>query len=375
VESKRAIRLALREARKASGRAFPNPPVGAVLFRGEKILGRGHTQPVGGAHAEIVALERARQRFGADSIRGASMAVTLEPCSYRGRTGPCADALIEAGLGRVIVGHLDPHPRVSGEGIRRLQVAGIEVEIGVCEADCREQHRGFLSVLERGRPFVELKLASSMDGRIATATGASRWITGERARAEVQRMRARSDAIAVGSGTAAADNPELVARRNGRVIHRPVRVVFSSSLALPLDLGLFSEQRAGKTWIVCAETAPEDAVRHLDERGVSVLQVPVNSEGKIDLAEALRGLAEKGLTQVLLEGGGMLAASFLREGLVDALSWFVAPLLLGGDGRAALGSLGVRELSDALQIQGLQVRKLGPDLYLRGSIGAGRKTG
>ncbi|MCH8132665.1 MAG: bifunctional diaminohydroxyphosphoribosylaminopyrimidine deaminase/5-amino-6-(5-phosphoribosylamino)uracil reductase RibD [Myxococcales bacterium] len=181
------MRRALSQARRASGRTHPNPPVGAIVYRGDRVLGRGCTRPIGGAHAEVVAIERAIRRHGARAVRGASLAVTLEPCSHTGRTAPCADRVIDAGLNLVLIGHRDPHAQVAGAGLRRLRRAGLRVEVGILEDECRQQHRGFLSVCERGRPFVSLKLASTLDGRIATAAGQSRWITGPEARAVVSR--------------------------------------------------------------------------------------------------------------------------------------------------------------------------------------------
>ncbi len=216
-----AMRLALAQARRASGRTFPNPPVGAVVFRGDRVLGRGYTRPVGGPHAEVVAIERALRRHGAKAVRGSAMAVTLEPCCHVGRTAPCTEVVARAGLRRVFVGHRDPHRTVAGRGVRKLRGAGIDVHVGVLEAACRAQHRGFLSVCQRGRPFVMLKLASSLDGRIATASGESRWITGAESRAAVHRLRARVDGIVVGSETALADDPELSARRGPRTAQHP----------------------------------------------------------------------------------------------------------------------------------------------------------
>src|SRR5690606_5532827 len=208
-----AMRLAPAQARRALGRTFPNPSAGAGVFRGERVLGRGATRPPGGAHAEVVAIEQAARRHGRRALRGASLAVTLEPCSHHGRTPPCTDALVAAGLARVYVGHRDPSPHAAGGGLRVLRRAGIAVEGGVLEAACREQHRGFLSVVERGRPWVTLKLAASLDGRIATAAGESRWISSAASRAYVHRLRARSDAIAIGASSALADDPALTARR------------------------------------------------------------------------------------------------------------------------------------------------------------------
>ncbi len=327
------MRRALSQARRASGRTHPNPPVGAIVYRGDRVLGRGCTRPIGGAHAEVVAIERAIRRHGARVVRGASLAVTLEPCSHTGRTGPCADRVIAAGLSLVIVGHRDPHAQVAGAGLRRLRRAGIRVEVGVLEDECRQQHRGFLSVCERGRPFVSLKLASTLDGRIATASGQSRWISGPEARAVVHRLRARSDAVMVGSATALADDPALTARRAGRVVHRPRR--------------------------------------RLEDRGVRVLEVPLR-DGHVDLGRGLRRLAREGVTEVLVEGGGELAAGLMRRGLVDELHWFSAPRLLGGDAIPALGALGVSTLARAPRLEDVRVRRVGRDVWVRGMFSRAR---
>ena len=362
------MRLALGQARASSGRTWPNPPVGAVVFRGDRVLARGRTQPPGGPHAEAEALDRALRRHGARAVRGATLAVTLEPCCHQGRTGPCTERVLRAGVARVLVGHADPHPQVGGGGIRRLRRAGVTVEVGVLEAECRAQHRGFLSLVERARPFVSLKLAATLDGRIATARGESRWITGPGARAAVQRLRARSDAIAVGSGTALADDPELVARRGGRVVHRPVRVLVDSALRVPPSAKLFEGER-GRTWVLCARTAAARRVRALARRGAVVVPVPARGR-HLDLRRGLAALAVRGLSELLVEGGGGLAAALLREGLVDELHWFVAPRLLGADGVPALGPLGVAALARAVQLEDVAVRRVGPDLHVSARLPA-----
>jgi diaminohydroxyphosphoribosylaminopyrimidine deaminase/5-amino-6-(5-phosphoribosylamino)uracil reductase len=372
-----AMRLALAQARRASGRTFPNPAVGAVVFRGDRVLGVGRTRPAGGAHAEVVAIEAARRRFGERLLRGASLAVTLEPCSHVGRTAPCADLVARVGIARVHVGHVDPHPAVSGGGVRWLRRAGARVRVGVLEAECREQHRGFLAVVERGRPFVALKLASTLDGRIATASGESRWITGERARACVHRLRARADAILVGSGTALADDPELTARRGGRVVHRPWRVLVDSRLRVPASARIFAGG-PGEALVLCADGAPRARRLALEARGVRVLEV-AGRAGGLDLRRALARLAREGPTDVLVEGGGALGAALLRAGLVDEVHWFSAARLLGADGREALGPLGVRSLARAPRLGDVCVRRLGGDLYVRGRLerprGPGRPGG
>lgn len=368
MDPERAMRRALAQARRAAGRTFPNPAVGAVVFRREGILGRGHTLPPGGLHAEAVALEQAARRHGAARLRGASLAVTLEPCTFTGRTPPCTEAILAAGIRRLYVGVRDPHPRVRGRGLERLRRAGLRVELGVLESPCREHHRGFLSVHERGRPFLTLKLAATLDGRIATASGESRWISSARSRAWVQELRATHDAILVGSGTVLADDPELFARRQGRIVHRPVRVVVDSQLRTPATARLVRSAGRAPTWILCARGAAAQRRRRLEGQGVRVLAVPRRGAG-LDLRRACATLAREGLTTVLCEGGGRLAAGLLRAELADELHWIVAPKLLGCDARAGLGELGIRRLADAPLLTDTRLRRLGPDFHLRARLG------
>jgi len=390
MKAEAAIRLALAQARRASGRTFPNPPVGAVVVRGDRVLGRGYTRPVGGDHAEVVALRAAHLRSGKSAVRGATVAVTLEPCAHRGRTGPCADLLIEAGVKKVIVGHRDPHPEVAGRGLSRLRRAGIEVELGVLADDCRRQHRGFLTVLEENRPFVMLKLAGTLDGRIATSGGESRWITGPEARAVVHRLRARVDAICVGSGTAISDDPELTARRAEKVVHRPIRVLVDSGLRVATTSRLYRGE-SEQTWVLCSKSAPPARLKAVEATGAKVLRVSlvsqsvsqsvsrsVSQSGKLDrtrhldLRKAMTVLAREGLTEILVEGGGELAAALMRSSLVDEVHWFLAPTLLGGDARAAFGALGVGRLAQAPQLDKVDVRRVGQDVWIRGTIARGR---
>src|SRR5262245_45522247 len=361
VTPEHAMRLALAQARRASGRTFPNPPVGAVVFRGDEVLGLGSTRPVGGAHAEIVAIENAMRRHGRRAVRGASLAVTLEPCSHIGRTPPCADRVIDAGVANVWIGHRDPHPAVAGRGIARLRRAGRRVEVGVLERECREQHRGFLSVLASGRPFIALKRASSLDGRIATSAGESRWITGPAARATVHRLRRRADAIWVGADTALEDDPELTARSRGRIVHRPVRIVADTRLCLPPSARML-RGAPGSTWVLCGADAPRARRRALEAAGARVLEIACEGD-QLDLRRALRRLGQEGLTEILVEGGGRLAAGLLRRSLVDELHWFSAPLVIGGDGRTALDALGVRSLAAAPRLASASLRRLGDDAY------------
>jgi diaminohydroxyphosphoribosylaminopyrimidine deaminase/5-amino-6-(5-phosphoribosylamino)uracil reductase len=288
--------------------------------------------------------------------------------------------VIEAGISRVWIGHEDPNPRVRGRGVRALKAAGLELRIGVLEEACRDQHRGFLSVHERGRPFVSLKIAASLDGRIATASGESRWITGERARALVHALRARADAILIGSGAALADDPELTARRRGAVVHRPVRVLVDSRLEAPPTLRLYRDGFADRTWVLCGARAPQARRRGVAATGARLFEVRTKG-GHLRLREALARLAREGLTELLVEGGGQLAAALLREALVDEVHWFVAARILGEEGRAAFGPLELRHLGESPRLEAARVRVLAEvqnnpgragcetDVYIYGRVG------
>jgi diaminohydroxyphosphoribosylaminopyrimidine deaminase/5-amino-6-(5-phosphoribosylamino)uracil reductase len=369
-----AMRRALVRARQAEGRVHPNPAVGAVVVRGARVLGAGSTQAAGGPHAEVKALGAAIRRHGAAAVRGATLAVTLEPCNHTGQTPPCTQAILEAGVRRVWIGARDPHPLVRGRGIRRLRRAGVDVVDRVLEAECREHHRGFFSVHEHGRPWLALKLAATLDGRLATASGESRWITGPRARERVHALRERVDAVLVGSLTAVRDDPELTARRGKSVRHRPVRVVVDSRLSLPRGARMLQGPDPERTWLLASRTAPVRRRRALEAAGARVF--PIRRRGAhLDLRAALEKLATEGITTVLVEGGGVLGAALLRAGLVDELHWFAAPTWLGADAKPALGDLGIARLAERLQLEAPVVSRVGGDLYIRGRVLRSRARG
>ncbi|MCG8590373.1 MAG: bifunctional diaminohydroxyphosphoribosylaminopyrimidine deaminase/5-amino-6-(5-phosphoribosylamino)uracil reductase RibD [Proteobacteria bacterium] len=368
----KAMALALARARRGRGRTFPNPSVGAVVFRGDRVLGAGTTRPAGGAHAEIAALQAAERAHGKRALRGAEMAVTLEPCCHTGRTPPCTRAILNAGLRRVWVGMRDPNHPVRGRGLAALRRGGVRVELGVRAEQCREHHRGFVSLCERGRPWVTLKLAATLDGRIATRTGESRWITGSPARRAVHRLRAGVDAVAVGSETALADDPELTARVGRRIAHRPVRVLFDSRLRVPRTSKLYTQARSHPTWVVCGARAA--GRRAAEAAGVRLLSAPLR-DGHVDVEAGLAVLGEAGLTHLLVEGGGNLAASLLRAQLVDEIHWFVAPALLGGDARPALGSLAIEKLAQAVALEDVRMRRVGSDWHLEARVAAKARRG
>lgn len=359
------MRMALALARRAVGNAWPNPPVGCVVAGDGAVVGRGWTRPGGRPHAETEALRRAGLR-----ARGATIYVSLEPCAHRGETPPCVDAIVDAGVARAVVAMVDPDPRVDGGGIAALRAAGIAVDVGVGGDAAAEVAAGFLMRLASGRPLVTLKLATSLDGRIAAASGESRWITGARARAFGHGLRARHDAILIGAGTALQDDPRLDCRLPGLAAASPVRVVVCGRRALPPGLRLFADTALQPTWLISA--APEAAGVALD--GVEVLRVDGDDRGRADLAAGLRALAACGVTSVLVEGGSAIAAELLALGLVDRLVWFRAPRLIGADGLPAAAAFGVSSLDRTADFKKISTRAVGRDImevYARAADGAG----
>ena len=342
---------ALALAARGLGRVRPNPAVGCVIVSEGRVLGRARTADGGRPHAETQALAQA----GA-AARGATAYVTLEPCAHRGKTPSCADALIAAGVARVVVAMRDPDPRTDGAGISRMREAGIEVTEGVGEARARAMQAGFVSRVTRGRPAVTLKLATTLDGRIATAAGESRWITGPAARAHVHARRAAHDAVMVGAGTARADDPRLTVRGLG-ARPQPVRIVTASDLNLPVGLGLIRTAREVPTWLVHG-TGDGTA---LAAAGAKLLPAPLRAR-RIDLNEALQAIGAEGINQIYCEGGGGLAASLLRAGLVDRLELYTAGAAIGADGTPGLAAMGLATLADAPRLSLIETRPLGGDV-------------
>jgi diaminohydroxyphosphoribosylaminopyrimidine deaminase/5-amino-6-(5-phosphoribosylamino)uracil reductase len=348
---------ALALAARGLGRVAPNPAVGCVLVKDGHVVGRGWTQPGGRPHAETEALDRA----GA-AARGATAHVTLEPCAHHGRTPPCADALVAAGIARCVVALEDPDKRVAGKGLGRLRDAGIEVVTGPGAQAAAELNAGYLMRQTQGRPLVTLKLATSLDGQIATKTGESRWITGPAARARGHLLRVQHDAIMVGSGTAVADNPRLDARLPALEDTSPVRVVLDGRLRLPLTHDLVRRAGEQPTWLVTRADGPQDRMQAYQDAGVEVIPVALDDDGNLSLSAALRELGQRGLTRVLVEGGGRIAAALLQLGLADRLVWFHGPRVLGGDGIHAVTGFGVESLADAPRFALLHAARLGEDL-------------
>jgi diaminohydroxyphosphoribosylaminopyrimidine deaminase / 5-amino-6-(5-phosphoribosylamino)uracil reductase len=352
VTDARYMALALQLGRRGMGRVWPNPAVGCVIVGHGRIVGRGWTQDGGRPHAETVALAQA-----GEDARGATVYVTLEPCAHHGKTPPCAEALIAAGVARVVIAVGDPDARVAGRGIAMLEQAGIVVETGLLADQARADHAGFLSRITAGRPFVTLKLAGTLDGRIATASGESQWITGPEARRAVHMMRARHDAVLVGAGTLRADDPALSVRGLG-ITRQPVRVVVSRAVKLPLTSQLAQTARQSPVWICHGVDA--DVADWLALGAVS-LPCAVRA-GQVEPEAMMQALASAGITRLFCEGGGMLAASLLGAGLVDDLVVMTAGCAIGAEGTPALAAMGIGRLADAPRFVLQDLARLGDDV-------------
>jgi diaminohydroxyphosphoribosylaminopyrimidine deaminase/5-amino-6-(5-phosphoribosylamino)uracil reductase len=347
---------ALRLAARGLGNVWPNPAVGCVIVKDGIIVGRGWTQPGGRPHAEVRALEQA-----GPLAEGATAYVTLEPCAHHGHTPPCAEALIVGRVARVVTALTDPDPRVSGKGHAMLRAAGIAVTEGVLQPEATHLNAGFLKRVTQGLPFVTLKLAASLDGRTATATGESRWITGPEARRKVHAMRLNHDAVMVGSGTALADDPDLTVRDMGAV-RQPVRIVLDRMLQHSPESRLGRTAKEHPVWLILGPAAPEAARKAWKATGATLIEVP-ETYGHLDLTAALQTLATKGLTRILSEGGSTVAAALLKSGLVDELAMFTGGVLIGAEGHPALSPLGLQALATAPRLALLEIGKLGNDCY------------
>lgn len=348
---------ALSLAERGLGTVWPNPAVGCVLVRAGRVVGRGWTQLGGRPHAESEALARA-----GSAAEGATAYVTLEPCAHHGKTPPCADALIEARVARVVAAMNDPDPRVSGRGVKCLEAAGIEVSVGTGGDLAAHLNAGFLKRIALGRPLVTLKQATSLDGRIATGSGESRWITGDLSRAYSHLLRARHDAILVGSGTALADDPALTCRLPGLEGRSPVRVVMDGRLRLPLSHQLLTGAGVVQTWIVTVTGVDSSREESYRAAGAEVIAVAPDFDGHPDALAMLKALGKRGITRLLVEGGAHVAAALFGARLVDRLICFRAPSIIGGDGAPSTESFALDRLADAPTFVRQMVNELGGDL-------------
>ena len=356
------MRAALREARKGSGRTSPNPCVGAVVVRHGRIVGRGYHKKAGTPHAEIHALQAAGSK-----AKGATLYVTLEPCNHTGRTPPCTEAVLRAGISRVVVGMADPNPKVAGGGARYLSSHGVPVSCGVLEQECREINLPFIKHSTTGHPWVIMKAGMSIDGRIGALPGQATRITGKESLRRVHVLRNRVDAILVGIGTALSDDPLLTARGPGRRAGRdPLRVVLDAGLRLPAAAAMLQQDSAAPTWIFCAGSADKKRRSRLEEAGAVVKTVPAAAKGELDLKAVLTLLGLAGVTSLLVEGGSRVHGSFLESGLADQLLLFVAPTFIGQEGVPLATFLNRKKPNRIPQFKLMKTRRCGEDLLLEG---------
>ena len=363
----RFMRLALEEARHALGRVAPNPAVGAIVVRDGEVVGHGATSPPPGPHAEVNALRQA-----GDRARGADLYVTLEPCCHHGLTAPCTDAIIDGGVGRVIIGTLDPNPAVHGLGIEQLRETSVEVEVGCLEKECRGLVEGFTSRILRGRPRTIAKYAMTLDGKIATRTGHSRWISGEAAREIAHILRDRIDAIMVGSNTVAVDNPRLTTRLPDKLTgysgpHHPLRVLIDGGLRIAPDADILARGMGQSPIIYCTEDAPRAHERELLKTGATIRRVAARN-GHVDLQVVFNDLGERGINELLVEGGGGLIGALLDASLIDEVLAFIAPVIVGGDGPSPVAGTGVATMPEAWRLENQRLRQLGDELMLSGRV-------
>lgn len=349
-------------ARKGRGRVSPNPMVGALVVKGGRLVAEAWHARYGGAHAEAAALKKAGGR-----ARGATLYVSLEPCAHHGKTPPCTDAILKAGIRRVVAAMKDPHPLVNGRGFRALRKAGVEVKSGVLRREATALNRAYLTALLKGRPQVTLKAGMSLDGRIATASGQSRWITSEASRKDAHRLRAEHDAVLVGIGTALQDDPRLDARQAGRGVRQPLRAVLDSRLRLKSGSRLLASG-GGAPLIIYTVKGGGAAARRLARAGAEI--VPVGKgPGGVSLPRALADLARRGVHSLLVEGGGRVAWSFLDRGLADRVVWYVAPRILGGmKAVPVVGGRGAARLSGAVALRHVEISPSGPDFRVSGWV-------
>jgi diaminohydroxyphosphoribosylaminopyrimidine deaminase/5-amino-6-(5-phosphoribosylamino)uracil reductase len=359
-DDERWMQRALHLAEKGRGRTSPNPMVGAVLVKGGKVVGEGYHARAGEPHAEIVALKNAGEK-----AKGSTLYLNLEPCTHYGKTPPCVPAVIKAGVRKVVVGIEDPNPLVKGRGLAHLKQAGLEVKVGILERPCHRLNEAFFKYIGKHEPFVILKIAATLDGKLATRNGESQWITSEPSRRFVHRLRDQVDGVVVGIGTVLKDDPMLTARiREGR---NPYRIVFDSRLRIPENAKVV-DLSPSKTIVATTEMAPQDKIGRLQKKGVRVL-ISDSKLGKVDLKSSLLKLGELGLMTLLVEGGSRINGSFLDQGLVDKIFLFLSPKFIGDPTAPGIfGGTGVGSLKEAISIKDLKVRKIGEDTLFEGYV-------
>lgn len=354
------IRRSLKLAERGRGSVSPNPMVGAVVVKNGEIIGEGYHKRHGDSHAEINALEAA-----GDMAIGATLYANLEPCAHQGKTPPCVERIYEAGIQKIVVGIKDPNPLVNGKGLEYLAKKGISVEVGYLEEQCRRLNAGYLKHVVTGIPLITLKIAQTLDGRIASSTGHSRWITSEKSQIEAHKLRALHDAVMVGVGTVIADDPQLNVRHVKGP--NPWKLVLDSHLRVPLDSHILSEQDPSKTLIISTQSASTEKISRIEEKGAKVLVLPAGEDGWVSQEILWSKLGELGITSVLVEGGSIVLTSLLKNGYADELVVFIAPKIIGS-GVDAIGDLDIRNVNDAIELEDVKTKRLDEDLMLSASF-------
>ncbi len=356
----RALELAIR----GRGKVSPNPLVGAVIVKGEKIIGEGYHEAYGKAHAEINAFNNSTE-----NVEGATIYVTLEPCSHYGKTPPCVDKIIKEKISRVVIGMVDPNPLVAGNGVKKLQEAGIEVVIGVLKDECEKINEVFIKYITERKPFVVLKTAMTLDGKIATKTGKSKWITGEQARYEVQQLRNQYTGIMVGVDTVIMDNPQLTCWiANGK---NPIRIVVDSNLRIPFESNLIKNDKDIKTIVAITKTVSDEKVKLIESLGVVVIRTK-SKNGKVDLVELLNKLGQMGIDSILLEGGGTLNYSAFESEIIDKVISYISPKIIGGStAKTPVEGEGIKSLEEAFKLEQLTTKIVDEDIVIEGYVKKG----
>ena len=364
-DDEKFMKKALAQALRGRGCTSPNPVVGAVIVSKGEIMGRGYHRRAGLPHAEIEAFSDAAKKNRPTA--GATLYVTLEPCCHTDKlTPPCTDAIISSGVSRVVVGTVDPNPRVSGRGIEKLRAGGLEVDVGILESRCRGANEFFNKHVVSGLPFVILKTASTLDGKIATATGHSKWIGSEEQRKMAHRLRRDVDAVVVGINTVLIDNPRLTARPGGANVRQPVPVVMDTHLSIPNYARIFRHHP--RSVIATVARGKPIKTAKLEIQGAEIVRTKPDSRGKACPAELLQRLGEMGMCGVLVEGGARVGAAFLREGLVDKVIFFYSPRIIGGDGRSMIAGLGTKSVDESLALKDIRTRRFGDEIMLEGYL-------
>jgi len=352
--------IAIRLARRGAGKAGPNPMVGAVIVANGNIIGQGYHKKCGDHHAEINAINSAKK-----NIKGSTFYITLEPCSHYGRTPPCIDALIRENPGRVVVGSLDPNPEVNGKGIKILRSKGIKVDVGICESDCMQLNEHYFKFIKTGMPYITVKYAQTLDGRIATKSGDSQWISSEASRRYVHRLRSINQGIMVGAGTVVADNPQLTVRHvRGK---NPFRIIVDSKLRVPIKSSVLTDANACLTIIATTSDAPAAKIAAVKKQGAEIWVVKKERDGRVSLRDLLRKLGKREIMSVLVEGGSEIITSLLKAGLVDKMIIPIAPMIVG-KGLEAIGDLNINKINNSIRFTSFKTMKKGDDIIFEGTM-------